>query len=593
MAGYPPEKVRFVGSEHHPTWILMLHQQSPVQRFSHEGLELDTRAGDGYEKHLDHSKPLPDLRKWHQEEENDRYLNEKQMIQAHEVPQSSPTSPESSMGMMSPQTPQVKMMDDSIGSPPAPRTRRICGLRRSIFWMLFAIVSALVIVAAVVGGVLGGIRRGQSNNGAGGGTSSSPPATGNAPVPQPGDVVAGSPLNVISYMGNDTNTGSKADRQVFRIYYQSVLGNVKEAVSNGSAGWSGARPIFTDAINNTGLATVTYMNSSAPMGQIFYISAINGFMQEKRKNFNYPDSNWEPPASLGINSLNIRVAGKVSVPRSDQNPRDPDNDWDGYRMAAVYSDRFSTGNGTRLFCHQTGSNGTNWVQEYIWTRSTESWRAGQAIGNVSPNSHIAATLDDKNSLLRLYFSSGNLTLQEVWLNISDPNALYNNGFSVPNLLPQNDVELAATSNNGTVYLYHPSNIGKLGIRELIISGVPGPITANSPQESYNLSEALVAEPQVASTNGPSSPYQPLAVGITKAEDAPGIPSIWLWWADHVTGTGKNGSVTGYNTLQGLGKLVVNATWDANATAPVLVPLGSSNTFPSSSKFRRWLRSWIR
>lgn len=257
-------------------------------------------------------------------------------------------------------------------------------------------------------------------------------------------------------MGNDTNTGSKADRQVFRIYYQSVLGNVKEAVSNGSAGWSGARsvlsgslivclevgsnltfprPIFTDAINSTGLATVTYMNGSAPMGQIFYISAINGFIQEKRKNFNYPDSNWEPPASLGINSLNIPVAGKVSVPKSNQNPQDPDNDWDGYRMAAVYSDRFSTGNGTRLFCHQTGSNGINWVQEYIWTRSTESWRAGQAIGNVSPNSHIAATLDDKNSLLRLYFSSGSLTLQEVWLNISDPNALYNNGRALPPYLP--------------------------------------------------------------------------------------------------------------------------------------------------------------
>ncbi|KAI4204300.1 MAG: hypothetical protein LQ350_001280 [Teloschistes chrysophthalmus] len=570
MAGYPPEK------------------QSPIQRFSHEGLELDTRAGDGFEKHLDHSKPLPDLRKWHQEEENDRYLNEKQMIQAHEVPQSSPTSPESSMGMMSPQTPQVKMMDDSMGSPPAPRTRTICGLRRSIFWLLFAIVSALVIVAAVVGGVLGGTKR---NNGAGKGTPSPSAAAGNAPA-QPGDVVAGSPLNVISYIGNATNTGSKADRQVFRVYYQSVLGNVKEAVSNGSAGWAGARPIFTDAINNTGLATVTYMNDTAPMGQIFYISGINGFMQEKRKNFNYPDSNWEPGPSLGINSLNILVIGKVSVAKSDQSPQDPKNDWDGYRMAAVYSDHFAAGAGTRLFCHQTGSNGTNWVQEYIWTRSSETWRAGQAIRNVSPNSHIAATVDDKNNLLRLYFSSGSLTLQEMWLNISDTNALYNNGVSVSNFLPQNDVELAATSDNGTVYLYHPSNVGKLGIRELIISGVPGPIMANSPQESYNLSEALAAEPQVASSDGPSSPYQPLAVGITKVEDAP-YPSIWLWWADHVTGSnpGKNGSVTGYNTLQAKGKPVFNATWDT--TTPVLVSLGSSNSYPSSSKFRRWSRSWLR
>ncbi|KAL8659346.1 MAG: hypothetical protein Q9202_007170 [Teloschistes flavicans] len=542
MAEYPPEK------------------QSPAQRYSHEGLELDTRAGDGYEKHLDHSKPLPDLRKWNQEEENARYLNEKQMIQAHEVPQSSPTSPESSMGMMSPQTPQRKMMDDSIGSPPAPRTRRICGLRRGTFWLLFAIVSALIVVAAVVGGVLGGIRRSQSNDAASRGAPSPAPAAGNAPV-QPGDVVGGSPLNVISYIGNATSSGPQAGRQVFRVYYQSVLGNIKEAVSTGTAAWADA-------------------------------SAGGNFIQEKRKNFNYPESLWEPATSpAGINFLNVKAPATTSVPKSDQSAQDPDNDWDGFRMAAVYSKQFSTGPGTRLFCHQTANNGTNWVQEYIWTQANDNWRTGQAIYNVFPNSHIAATLDDQNKLLRLYFSSGNLTLREMWLNISDSNALYNPGFSIPNFLPQNDVELAATSINGTVYLYHPSNVGKLGIKELIVSGVPGPIMANSPQESYNISEPLVAQPRVASTEG-TSPYQPLAVGMTQIEDAPYIPSIWVWWADQVTGShpAKNGSVTGYNTLQALGRPVINGTWDASNSIPV--PLGTSNTFPSSSsKVKRWFLGW--
>ncbi|KAL8691677.1 MAG: hypothetical protein Q9218_003152 [Villophora microphyllina] len=576
MAGYPPEKACRVKSDHHPRPILMVQQQSPIERYSHEGLELDTRAGDGSDKHLDHSKPLPDLKKWQEEEENSRYLNEKQMIQAHEVPQSSPTSAESSMGMMSPQTPQRKMMDDPMGSPPEPRTRRICGLRRGIFWLLFALVLALVIVAAVVGGVVGGTRHSQSNNGVDQGASSATPAAGNVPA-QPGDVVAGSPLNVISYIGNGTSTGSKADRQVFRVYYQSVLGNIKEAVSTGPNKWAAATPIFTDAMNNTGLATVTYMNGSAPTGQMFYVGT-NGYMQEKRKSFNdllY----WEPGT---FNPINVAAIGNISLPKSGRSTNDPNNNWDSYRMAAVYSDLFSTGPGTRFFCHQASSNGTNWVQEYIWTQQTDEWRTGQAIMNVFPNSQIAATLDEKNSLLRLYFSSGNLTLQEVWLNVSDPNSIYNNGFSVPNFLPQNDVELTVISINGTVYLYHPSNIGQLGIRELIISGVPGSILANSPQESYNLSEALVAQPQIASIEG-TSPYQPLAVGITRIEDAPFVPHIWLWWADHVTGSqpAKEGSVTGYNTLQAVMRQVVNGTWSTQT--PVVVPLGTTNSFPKASE----------
>ena len=74
------------------------------------------------------------------------------------------------------------------------------------------------------------------------------------------DILAGSPLNVISYdAGGD---GEPDNRQSFRVYYQSVIGNVKEAVSNGQTAWQSAAPIFTDALNNTGLATVTYLNGT-------------------------------------------------------------------------------------------------------------------------------------------------------------------------------------------------------------------------------------------------------------------------------------------------------------------------------------------
>ena len=99
-------------------------------------------------------------------------------------------------------------------------------------------------------------------------------------------------------------------------------------------------------------------------------------------------------------------------------------------MAAVYSDSFAIGAGTRFFYHRSSSNGTSWVQEWIWSRETDSWQIGQVIPNVYPNSRIAATVDEQNRLLRLYFSVGNMTLQESYLNISDPQGLYNSGMSL-------------------------------------------------------------------------------------------------------------------------------------------------------------------
>ncbi|KAL8864421.1 MAG: hypothetical protein Q9174_007364, partial [Haloplaca sp. 1 TL-2023] len=245
---------------------------------------------------------------------------------------------------------------------------------------------------------------------------------------------------------------------------------------------------------------------------------------------------------------------------------------------------------------------------------------GQQIPSVSPNSHIAATVDDKNGLLRLYFSSGGLTLQEMWLNYTDPKGLYNKGtfttnlpnslspvliasagFSVPDVLPQNNVDLAVTSNDGFTYLYHPSQIPPFGVREMIISGVPAALRlANAQQETYNLSEALVAQPVLTSLEG-TSPYQPLGVDTTAVED-PGSPTrhVHVFWADRVTGhnPGEQGSLTGYRNLQTVSRRLDNDTWrDGNKAT---VPLGSSNnTFPKpdseskSRKLRRWLLSWMK
>lgn len=103
------------------------------------------------------------------------------MIDAHEVPQSSPTT-DTSMGALSPRAPHPKGFNHPVGSPPEPRTRRICGLRRGLFWLMFGVVLALVIVAAVVGGVVGGSRHSSKPSVAPGSNPPAVPANPNMPV---------------------------------------------------------------------------------------------------------------------------------------------------------------------------------------------------------------------------------------------------------------------------------------------------------------------------------------------------------------------------------------------------------------------------
>lgn len=66
-----------------------------------------------------------------------------------------------------PETPMTpaksKMMDDEIPLPPEPTPRRICGLRRRTFWILFMVVLAVIIAAAIVGGVVGGMKHSSSD----------------------------------------------------------------------------------------------------------------------------------------------------------------------------------------------------------------------------------------------------------------------------------------------------------------------------------------------------------------------------------------------------------------------------------------------
>lgn len=171
------------------------------------------------------------------------------------------------------------------------------------------------------------------------------------------------------------------------------------------------------------------------------------------------------------------------------------------------------------------------------------------------------------------------------------------GFTLNQFLPQNDADLAATSDNGTIYLYHPSNIGEIGVRELIVSGIPVSLSLSNgmaPQETYNLSETLVSKPSLTSLEG-TSPYSPIAASVTKVQDPKFQRSVFVFWADRVTGSkpASQGSVSGYRSLQQVSRQAKNATWtDGDQLS---IPLGSSNTFPEkkkNSKFRRWLSGWL-
>ena len=198
--------------------------------------------------------------------------------------------------------------------------------------------------------------------------------------------------------------------------------------------------MFTDAINNTGLASFTYMNGSNPQvsfsecskrlvshiillqSSIFYVGQ-NGYIKEKR---NYVDlAAWEPGIKT-INTINLRV---VSMSVADANiGKDPQNNvWDSSRMAAAYSTDFYGGPQARFFYHNQASNGIPILQEMIWTQTDDSWIYGTTLTDPWPTSHLAVTVDSVTKTMRLFYSAGNLTLQESWLNISEAGANWRTG----------------------------------------------------------------------------------------------------------------------------------------------------------------------
>ena len=145
-------------------------------------------------------------------------------------------------------------------------------------------------------------------------------------------------------------------------------------------------------------------------------------MQEKR---NYGGGLWEPGT---LDGTGLTLTGNIQPQGSETTTsKDPSNNWDSYRMAAVYSTKFGTGPGARFFIHQLQSSGQTFVQEMIWHQSNDSWTYGSQFPDVWPTSHLTATIDETSGLLRLFYSAGNLTLAESYTNITESQGVYHKG----------------------------------------------------------------------------------------------------------------------------------------------------------------------
>lgn len=96
-------------------------------------------------------------------------------------------------------------------------------------------------------------------------------------------------------------------------------------------------------------------------------------------------------------------------------------------LAVVYSANFRSGPGARVFYHaQTGDDrDAGYTQELIWDQRKDSWSLGARISDPVPDSQLAATIDGQ--VLRLFYCSGNQTLQESWMNMTDSKGGYIRG----------------------------------------------------------------------------------------------------------------------------------------------------------------------
>lgn len=287
--------------------------------------------------------------------------------------------------------------------------------------------------------------------------------------------------------------------------------------------------------------------------------------------------------------MNIDMAGNFSAEPEEA----PQNGWDGYRLAAVYSPNFQDGPGIRLFYHAKDQGGKSHVQELIWHQENDQWSKGKSFSKPYAYSHLTVTVDETQKILRLFFSSGGKTLSEAWMDISDVSAGYKSGMyffsrtrrnvnadsilglDSPGLLHADNAYIGAASLFGATYVYYyseASQTAKAGIHEMKIIGVPGD---ESNKEGSTISPDIVVAPNLNTSAGDIAAYQPLAVSWTAV---PGLAQqLFVFWADKPTGD-PNDSVTGFDNLQDISRTTTDDSWSLSTQRTLA--LGHENVGPA-------------
>lgn len=140
----------------------LIAMQSPIESSDYEGLQLDTRAVDNTDKTLNPFQGYSDEK---------AYLSKTTEIRGPQRSHDFTATTGDGVG-------SAGTGDSVVSSEPK---RRICGLRRQFFWILFSVLFAVIVVAAIVGGLVGGRHSSAANP-----TALAPaPAAPNSSAPTP------------------------------------------------------------------------------------------------------------------------------------------------------------------------------------------------------------------------------------------------------------------------------------------------------------------------------------------------------------------------------------------------------------------------
>ena len=193
-----------------------------------------------------------------------------------------------------------------------------------------------------------------------------------------------------------------------------------------------------------------------------------------------------------------------------------DGGFNGYRIAAVYSQHFAAGPGARIYFHQADGD-SSWVQELVWTQKTDTWTQGSRLFGPTTDSHLCAMIEPQSQAVRLFYSTPDNAVKEIWWNITDQIPQYQQGVVLPGLLLHPSADFSVINLPDTNFLYYSTYLNpdsNVTIRELPIPFLPN-------TSIRNLTSVNVAEPALQANdtgNRNASVFIPLAAVASPEND---------------------------------------------------------------------------